>query len=339
VAKARPAVKSRGPARPLVEIVVPVYNEAAVVHAFHEQLTGATKDLPWRLRVTFVDDGSTDGTDERLASLAETDPRVRWVRLSRNFGHQAALTAGLDLADADAVITMDGDGEHPPELIGEMLSLYSAGYDVVLGARQSDRGASPFKAASRRVFYRLLAALSDTAVVGGVADFRLLSRRALDGLRQMREYHRYLRGMVNWVGFRTVVLPYQPASRLAGSSKYSLRKMIRLAVEAIFSFSLVPLYLGLAAGAALFGLGFLEVVYVAAKWILGSGSDLVPGWSSLMFMLLIVGSLLMFAVSIVGIYVGMVYQQVKGRPVYIVETRGGESRETGRKRAARERER
>lgn len=339
MAKARPEGRPRGPARPLVEIIVPVYNEAAVVHAFYEQLAGATRDLPWRVRVTFVDDGSTDGTEDQLASLADKDPRVRWIRLSRNFGHQAALTAGLDQADADAVITMDGDGEHPPELIGEMLSLHSAGYDVVLGARQSERGASLFKAASRRVFYRLLAALSDTAVVGGVADFRLLSRRALGALRQMREYHRYLRGMVNWVGFPTVVLPYQPALRLAGSSKYSLRKMTRLAVNAIFSFSLVPLYLGLAAGAALFGLGFLEAVYVGAKWILGRGEDLVPGWSSLMFMLLIMGSLLMFAISIVGVYVGMVYQQVKGRPVYIVETRGGESRETGREQAAHERER
>ncbi len=218
---------------------------------------------------------------------------------------------------------MDGDGEHPPEVVLEMLERLAEGYDVVLAERKSPGRVSLFKSLSRGVFYRMLGAIADTRVSPGVADFRLLSRRAVQALRRMGEYHRYLRGMVNWVGFRTTTIAYQPADRLAGTSKYSLAKMFRLAGDATFSFSLVPLYLGLLAGGALFCVALGEVAYVLAKWTIGQGADLVPGWSSLMFILLAVGSLLMVTVSVVGIYVGLIYQQVKGRPVYLVEMSDG----------------
>ncbi|TMQ24430.1 MAG: glycosyltransferase family 2 protein [Candidatus Rokuibacteriota bacterium] len=304
-----------------IDIVVPLYNEEQVVAAFHRRLMDAVTPLRREhdVRVCYVNDGSVDHTADELANLTAGDADVTIVELSRNFGHQAALTAGLDRADGDAVVTLDGDGQHPPELIPDMVALYLAGFDVVLTQRIAAT-LPRFKCWTSTAFYRLLSVISDTKIAAGSADYRLVARPVLEALREMREYHRFLRGMVAWVGFRTVVLPYAEPARLGGYPKYSLTRMARLAADATFSFSLVPLGIALAVGLGFLGLAALEALYVASFWIGGRQHQLVPGWSSLMFMMLIVGAALMIAIGLVGIYVGYIFQEVKHRPIYLVRT-------------------
>jgi dolichol-phosphate mannosyltransferase len=311
------------PALPRVDIIIPVYNEEKVVAGFHRQLCQAIDRLAYAFTIIYVNDGSTDKTQALLEGIAAADGRVRVavLELSRNFGHQAALTAGLDQADADYVITMDSDGQHPPEMLAQMLDLACSGYDVVLTQRIEEEGLSAFKRWTSTQFYSLLNRISATRVTPGSADFRLLARPVVDALRSMHEYHRFLRGMVAWSGFRTVILPFKPAPRLAGESKYSLKKMVGLGMDAIFSFSLVPLFVAISVGAGFLFLALLEIIYVLSFWISGNTSRLAPGWSSLMFMLLLVGGSLMIFMGFLGIYVGYIFQEVKRRPIYIIRRR------------------
>ena len=304
-----------------IDIVVPLYNEEAVVAEFHRRLIEVVAPLRQAhdVRVYYVNDGSVDHTGVELAKLAADDSGVTVLELSRNFGHQAALTAGLDRAEGDVVVTLDGDGQHPPELIADMVALYRAGYDVVLTQREA-ADQPRLKRWTSTAFYRVLSAIGDTRITAGSADFRLLSRPVLAALREMREYHRFLRGMVAWTGYRTVVLPYTERARIGGRPKYSLRGMARLAADATFSFSLVPLRIALVVGVCFLALAAAEVVYVLSFWLRGRQHLLVPGWSSLMFMMLIVGAALMIAIGLVGIYVGYIFQEVKRRPIYLVRT-------------------
>ena len=301
-----------------LSVVVPVYNEEGGLAVFHARLLAVLENLRATYAILYVDDGSTDGTPHLLDEWAKTDPSVAALHLSRNFGHQAALTAGIDHAEGDVVITLDGDGQHPPELIPEMLRLHAAGYEIVQTQRLDTERTSAFKRWTAGLFYALINRIGDTHVQPGAADFRLLSRAAADGLRQMPERHRFLRGMVSWIGFRTVILPYQPTERIAGVSKYSLRKMLRLALDAAFSFSLAPLWIGLSIGLVFFLLACAEAVYVLSFWVRGETTALTPGWSSLMFMLLIVGGVLTTLLGFIGIYVGYTFQEAKRRPIYIV---------------------
>jgi glycosyltransferase involved in cell wall biosynthesis len=302
-----------------VGIVVPLYNEQAIVAEFHRRLMAVVGPLRGEHDVTiyYVDDGSDDHTGAELGKLAAGDDGVVVIELSRNFGHQAALTAGLDRAVGDVVVTMDGDGQHPPELIPDMIELYRGGYDVVLTQRVA-ADVPRFKRYTSAAFYRLLSLISDTRITTGSADYRLLSRQVLQALVQMHEYHRFLRGMVAWAGYRTVVLPYREQPRLGGRPKYSLAGMTRLAADATFSFSLVPLRFALVVGACFLALAVAEAGYVLSFWMRGRQHLLVPGWASLMFMLLIVGAALMIAVGLVGVYVGYIFQEVKRRPVYLI---------------------
>jgi len=301
-----------------VGIVIPVYNEEEALFVFHRQLCEAIQALPYEFLIYYVNDGSSDRTGELLEQLTCDDVRVTAVELSRNFGHQAALTAGIDRAEGDWVITMDGDGQHPPSMIAEMLALASTGYDLVLTQRADAESGTAFKRQTAALFYRLINRVGDTQVLPGGADFRLMSRPVVGALKQMREYHRFLRGMVAWMGFRTVILPYHPPARLAGHSKYTLKKMLRLAANAIFSFSLVPLYIGISLGIIMLVLALAEMVYVLSFWITGNQHGLAPGWSSLMFVLLVVGGILMILLGFIGIYVGLIFQEVKHRPIYLV---------------------
>jgi polyisoprenyl-phosphate glycosyltransferase len=302
-----------------VDFLIPVYNEASGLERFHKALARIISQLEYQFRFIYIDDGSSDGTAEILAHLMALDRRVKPLLLTRNFGHQAALSAGLDASDADAIIMMDGDGEHPPELIPEMLKLYESGYEVIQTQR-IDRGRSQIrgKRLSGSVFYRLINRLGDTNILEGGADFRLLSHAAATALRQLPEYHRFYRGMVPWIGFRSLVLPYTPSPRIAGRSKYSLRKMLRLASDGIFSFSLSPLRFGLLIGTVFVFLAVTEVIYVLSFWLRGNTSSLVPGWSSLMVMLTVSSGITMLLQGILGIYLGMIFQEVKRRPVYLV---------------------
>ncbi len=302
-----------------VAIVLPVYNEEGVVEQTHARICAVVDSLPHEIKFYYVDDGSSDGTMKDLRALAEKDGRVCITQLSRNFGHQAALSAGMDAAQGEVVISMDGDGQHPPEMIPQMLNLIEQGYDLVQTQRMDEAQPASFKKWTSGAFYRFINVISGTRVLPGAADFRALTRPAVEALKSMPEYHRFLRGMVSWIGFNTVILPYQPAERISGVSKYSLAKMTRLAMDAIFSFSLVPLYVGLSFGALLFCLAAAEMVYVLSFWVTGQTSNLAPGWSSLMFVILIVGGMLMALLGFIGIYVGYIFQEVKRRPVYIVK--------------------
>ena len=302
-----------------VDIVIPVYNEEEGLLAFHRALRQGIDGLSCSFTLYYIDDGSSDRTPELLTELAQQDGRVVVVQLSRNFGQQAALTAGIDLAEGDYVITMDGDGQHPPELIGEMLKLAQSGYDVVL-AQRIDESPSAFKTLTSNMLFSLINRIGETRILPGAPDFRLLKRSVVLSLRKLREYHRLLRGMVAWMGYRTVILPYRQPERLAGKTKYSLRKMLRLAVHAIFSFSLVPLYLGISVGAIFLVLAFAEMIYVLSFWVTGNQSGLAPGWSSLMFVLLVVGGSLMVTLGFIGIYIGFIFQEVKNRPIYLIRS-------------------
>ncbi len=305
-----------------VDIVIPVYNEAGVVEKGHERLVAVIDKLPYDFTIYYVNDGSTDTTPDSLAALAAADARVRIIELSRNFGHQAALTAGIDASSGDAVVTMDCDGQHPPEVIPQMLDLVSQGYDIVQGQRAEDAQVGGFKKLTSEAFYQLLNAISGTRVQPGAADFRAMSRQAVEALKSMPEYHRFLRGMISWMGYRSAILLYHESERIGGESKYSIRKMLRLAMDAIFSFSLAPLYIGLSLGGLLLCLAVVEMVYVLSFWVTGRTSSLAPGWSSLMFVILIVGGMLMILLGFVGVYVGYIFQEVKRRPVYLVRKRG-----------------
>lgn len=300
-----------------VDLVIPVFNEASVIEQVHARICAVIDTLPYIFNICYVDDGSSDGTPDALRTLG--DARVKILELSRNFGHQAALTAGMDAARGDIVITMDGDGQHPPEMIPQMIDLIRQGYDVVQTQRMDDATPASFKKWTASLFYSLINSISGTRILPGTADFRALSRQALEAIQAMPEYHRFLRGMVSWIGFSVVILPYQPADRIGGVSKYSMRKMFKLAMDAIFSFSLVPLYIGLSMGGVLLCLALVETVYVLSFWVTGHTSNLAPGWSSLMFVILIVGGMLMVLVGFIGIYVGYIFQEVKRRPIYLIK--------------------
>ncbi len=303
--------------RCLVTIVVPVFNEQEALPAFHKRLTEVVNDLPYDFRFLYVNDGSSDDTSQKLDEIRKNEPRMEVLELSRNFGHQAALTAGMSKAQGDYVITMDGDGQHPPELIKDMLALIKQGYDLVLTQRVEEKEAS-FKNWTSHAFYRLINWIGDTNITPGGADFRLMSRQVVDAINSMPEHHRFLRGMVAWVGYKKVILPFHPPQRIAGKSKYSLRKMVRLSMDAVFSFSLVPLYISISLGLLFLLLSIFEVIYVLSFWVSGRQDLLAPGWSSLMFVLLFVGGTLMIALGIIGIYIGYIFQQVKWRPTYLV---------------------
>jgi dolichol-phosphate mannosyltransferase len=300
-----------------VDFVIPVFDESGVVEQTYAKLCEVIDPLPHTFTIYYVDDGSTDDTVETLHSLAKKDKRIVVLELSRNFGHQAALTAGLDASRGDFVISLDADGQHPHEMIPQMSDLFEQGYDIVQAQRIEEAGSFSFKRITSSAFYSLINRISGTRIEPGAADFRGLSRPAVVALKAMPEYHRFLRGMISWIGFKSVILPYRESSRVAGQSKYSFKKMSRLAMDAIFSFSLVPLYIGLSAGGIFFCLAALEMVYVLSFWVRGDTSTLAPGWSSLMFVVLIASGMLMVLLGFIGIYVGYIFQEVKRRPVYL----------------------
>jgi dolichol-phosphate mannosyltransferase len=304
---------------PAVSIVIPVYNEAKVVEQTHAALRAVIDALPHTFEILYVDDGSSDRTEESLALIAAQDDRVIVLALSRNFGHQAALTAGLDHASGGIVISMDADGQHPADLIPQMINLIEQGYDIVQTQRVDDQNTAFFKRLTSAAFYELINRISGTRIAPGAADYRAMSRQALDALKDMPEYHRFLRGMVAWIGYSMVILPYPFVTRVAGKSKYSLDKMFRLASDAVFSFSLVPLYIGLSLGAVTLLLALAQMIHVLSFWFTGRQSELAPGWSSLMFVILTLGGLTMILLSFIGLYVGYIFQEVKHRPVYLLK--------------------
>lgn len=297
----------------LLSVVAPMCNEEDTAGAFCERVRAAVGDVPFELIV--VDDGSRDATGERVAAHAASDPRIKLLRLSRNWGHQTALTAGLDRATGDAVVCLDGDLQDPPELIGALLERWRAGADVVYAVRRSRAGESRFKLATARWFYRTLGRLSDTPVQPDAGDFRLLDRRALDAVLAMRERNRYLRGMTIWVGYDQASVPYDREARSAGATKYTLRRMVRLSFDAITSFSHAPLQL-----ATLLGFAFALVAFLGVPVAIGFriAGQFVPGVATVLLVVLLLGGIQLIAVGLIGEYVSRIYDEVKARPLYLV---------------------
>jgi len=303
-----------------IDLVIPVFNEEGVIEQIHSNIRAVVDKLPHEFHFLYVDDGSDDGTVNSLQSIADADPRVTFLQLSRNFGHQAALTAGIDHATGDIVISMDGDGQHPPEMLPQMIDLVRQGYDIVQAQRVAESKPSIFKTLTSDTFYRILNTISGTQIAAGAADFRAMSRQAVDALKAMPEFHRFLRGMISWMGYPSVILPYHQPQRVAGRSKYSLGKMLRLASDAIFSFSLIPLYIGLSSGLVFFALAFVQLSWVFwLSFTKNTEQVLAPGWSSLMGVLLIASGIIMILLGFIGVYVGYIFQEVKRRPVYLLK--------------------
>jgi polyisoprenyl-phosphate glycosyltransferase len=300
----------------LFSVVAPVYNEDATIEEFYARVCGALDALPFEL--VLVDDGSTDGTPMKLEALAAGDPRVRVVYLSRNFGHQTALTAGLDHARGDAVVMLDADLQDPPEVITTMLDHWRAGCDVVYAVREQRDGESRFKLSTARWFYRLFDKLAQVELQQNSGDFRLLDRRPLDALLSMRERNRFLRGMTVWVGYTQAAVPYHRDSRYAGETKYTLPRMLRFSLDAISSFSHRPLQLATLLGFIISTLAFIAIPVVVVLRILGS---YLPGFSAVTILILLLGGIELIAIGIIGEYVGRIYDEVKGRPLYLVRAR------------------
>jgi polyisoprenyl-phosphate glycosyltransferase len=300
----------------LLSVVAPMLDEEATARAFCERVRTALDGLPWELVV--VDDGSRDATPQILAELARADERIKVVRLSRNFGHQTAITAGLDHAAGDAVAMIDADLQDPPELIPTMLEHWRAGSDVVYATRVERTGESRFKLATASWFYRIMSKVSDVPLAQNSGDFRLLDRCALDALLAMRERNRYLRGMTSWVGFTQTAVPYRRDARHAGETKYPLRKMVRFALDAIASFSHAPLQIATVAGFVFAALAFLAIPVAIVFRILGA---FVPGVTTTVVAVLLLGGIQLMAIGLIGEYVGRIYDEVKRRPLYVVRDR------------------
>jgi dolichol-phosphate mannosyltransferase len=300
-----------------LSVVVPCYNEQDSLEELQRRLNPVCHEQAEEAyEILLVNDGSKDSTWPMIRAMAEADPHIVGINLARNHGHQLALTAGLSVCRGERVLIIDADLQDPPELLGPMMALMDEGYDVVYGTREDRAGESWFKKASASLFYRLLGRLTDIEIPVDTGDFRLISRRALDVLNAMPEQHRFIRGMVSWIGFRQAPLRYERAARFAGRTKYSLAKMIRFALDAITGFSIRPLRLASWFG-GLFGLvGLVVLIYVMGAWAAGS---VVPGWTSLMVVVLILGSIQLFMVGLMGEYIGRLYVEAKRRPLFIIE--------------------
>jgi dolichol-phosphate mannosyltransferase len=303
---------------PSISVVTPCYNEEESIGELYDRVTAVCQRVADKnYEFVLVNDGSCDRTWSRMLALSARDPCVVAVNLSRNHGHQLALSAGLSLCRGERILILDADLQDPPELLPAMMARMDAGADVVYGQRIERQGETTFKRLTASAFYRMFRQIVDIQIPLDTGDFRLMSRRALDVLNRMPEQHRFIRGMVSWIGFHQEPLPYARAARFAGTTKYPLSKMLRFALDAITSFSIKPLrlasWLGLCAGTA----GLVAILYVLGSWILGRT---VEGWSSLMIVILLLGSSQLFVVGLLGEYIGRLYLESKGRPLFIIES-------------------
>jgi glycosyltransferase involved in cell wall biosynthesis len=305
--------------RPTLSLVLPIYNEEAVIPELHTRLQEFLGKLGIDSEVVFVNDGSKDRSMELLRGIAAGEKRYRILSFARNFGHQAAITAGIDHARGKAVVVMDADLQDPPEVVVEMVAKWREGFDVVYGKRRSREGETFFKLVTAKAFYRLFAAMIPVEVPLDTGDFRLMSRRVVVALRELRETHRFVRGMVAWVGFKQTAVLYDRPGRFAGETKYPLRKMLRFAIDGITSFSVLPLrfatYLGMVI--SMMSLG-VAVWAVLERYYFRST---VPGWTSEAVLVSLLAAVQLLMIGILGEYIGRIYEQVKERPLYVVGDR------------------
>ena len=301
-----------------ISVVVPAYNEGENVVVLAERLTTIlSKYGDWQ--ILFVDDGSKDNTLSCLRLLSEKNNRIKYLSLSRNFGHQKALKAGLDHATGDCVISMDADMQHPPELLDEMIERWQQGYEVVTTIREDAKSLSFYKRKSSALFYKLMNILSDIEIRPSASDFRLLDRSVVDVLKEMKESHIFMRGMIPWLGFRECSVRYMPAERLTGESKYSTARMMALGIDGITSFSIRPLQLSTIIGALVSFSAFIYGIYaIFVRFIMGKE---VSGWASVIISILFIGGLQLLMLGILGDYLGKVFVESKKRPIYVIRER------------------
>ncbi len=299
-----------------LSVVVPCFNEEQVIRACHQTLSEVLRAQVGDYEIVYVNDGSTDNTYQLLAGLQRSDPKIKVIDLARNFGHQIAVSAGLAYAEGAAVALMDADLQDPPEVLVQMFHLWEQGYEVVFGVRKTRAGESWFKLKTAEWFYRILNLLSDTEIPRDTGDFRLLDRKAVDALLRMPERDRLLRGLSSWIGFRRYGLEYERSARAAGVTKYPFHKMLRLALDGILSFSVVPLRLVSVMGIAAAGLSLLGISYALVLRLFTR--IWVPGWTLLFIGMLFIGGMQMLSMGIVGEYIGRIYTEAKQRPLYLV---------------------
>lgn len=303
----------------LISVVVPAYNEIEVIDQFYARATEAMQQLPeaYDYELVFVDDGSKDGTYARLTELADSDDHVVLVKFSRNFGHQIAITAGLDTAKGDAVAVIDADLQDPPEVILRFVEKWKEGYEVVYGVREKRDGESAAKLLTAALFYRLIKRLTPVEIPVDVGDFRLMSRRAADHLRALTEKDRFVRGLVSWIGFPQIGVTYERDPRAAGETKYPYKKMIKFALDGITSFSNVPLKLATWFGYLTSGFAFL---YLASVFWQKAMGYTVRGFATIMVAMLFLGGVQLICLGIIGEYIGRIFNEIKPRPMYVIET-------------------
>lgn len=300
----------------LLSIVIPIYNEAKTIPHLVPALRSVLDQLECEYEVVFVDDGSKDSSLSLLERAAEEDFRLKILAFSRNFGHQAAITAGLDFAEGDAVAVMDADLQDPPEVLRDMLALYQQGYDVVSAQRVHRDGDGIFKRSTARLFYWLMKSMVDERLIPQVGDFRLFSREALVAIRSFREQHRFVRGLVSWLGLKEAIVPFTRRSRVAGETKYPLYRMLRFAWTAISSFSALPLRVSTALGLTMCAGGFMYFFYALYRALLSHA--VIPGWTSIVALQCVFSGVTLLGLGLIGDYVARIYEESKNRPLYVV---------------------
>jgi len=304
-----------------LSVVTPLYNEAPVVEEFCRRLQAVLATLDMETEVILVDDGSADGTWQLIQQLSEQYPNVRGVRLSRNFGHQCALLAGLSAAEGDAVVMMDGDLQHPPELIPRLVAKWREGFHVVNTIRTNTPDIGLVKRSLTTAFYAIINRISEVPITPNAADFRLVDRLVLEELKRLREHTVFLRGLMNWVGFSQSAIEFEADRRFAGQTKYSLGRMFRFALTAILSFSTHPLRLGVWSGLIVFLLSWVYGLWaVYAKFV---AHLVVPGWASLVWLILLSASIQLFVLGVIAEYIAQIYEETKGRPLFVVQENAG----------------
>jgi dolichol-phosphate mannosyltransferase len=303
-----------------LSVAVPIFNEQESLEELHARLTAALRRVARRYEIILVNDGSSDGSWAVILSLASRDPHTKAIGLSRNFGHQVAITAGIDAASGAAVVVMDGDLQDPPEVIESLYGRFLDGYDVVYAQRRARHGETRWKRFTARAFYRVIRRMTTLDIPLDTGDFRLMSRRVVEELRQLQEHSRFIRGLVTWVGYNQVAVAYDRERRSAGESKFSTPRMLKFALDGITSFSSRPLRVASLAG-SLLSVASLLLMLGFIIYRVSGGTGLVPGWTSLIVSVLFLGGVQLLAIGLLGEYIGRIYEEVKGRPLYVVKDR------------------
>ncbi len=301
----------------LCSVIVPMYNEEEVITETYKRLTKVMDGIGKNYEIIFINDGSRDNTRAIISEFCKNNKKIKMIDFARNFGHQIAITAGMDYAAGECMVIIDGDLQDPPELIPDMIKIWRNGYDVVYGKRKSRYGETFFKKITAKAYYRILRGLTNVEIPVDTGDFRLIDRKVCDALKQLPERSRYVRGLMSWVGFKQIAIEFERSERFAGETKYPLKKMLKLAMDGIMSFSYKPLKLASYIGAILSGISFLYLIFVLFQKLFFPETA-QSGWTSLIAVSLFFNGIILLMLGIIGEYIGRIYEEAKGRPLYII---------------------